>query len=167
MYKVEKYLRNTLQKIRKDHPESYQDVEDFVEDLLAEGISIYRMYSYAIWLNKILKIVNKPINEWDRRDVRRVINHFTTEYNQGKITQNSVEEIKKTLKKFFKWANKSELVNWFSLKNVETKVSPQDLITQEEFEAMIGVCINSRDRALISLLYESGARIGEIASLRI
>jgi len=167
MYKVDKYLRNTLQKICKDHPESYQDIEDFVEDLLAEGISVYRMYSYTIWLNKILKIVNKPINEWDRRDIRRVINHFTAECNQGKITQTSVEEIKKTLKKFFKWASKSELVNWFSLKNVETKVSPQDLITQEEFEAMIRACINSRDRALISLLYESGARIGEIGSMRI
>ena len=58
MYKIEKYLRNTLQKIRKDHPESYQDVEDFVEDMLAEGISIYRMSSYAIWLNKILKITH-------------------------------------------------------------------------------------------------------------
>ena len=73
MYKVNKYLRNTLQKIRKDHPESYQDIEDFVEDLLAEGKSVYRMYSYAIWLNKILKVVNKLINEWNKRDVRRVI----------------------------------------------------------------------------------------------
>jgi len=136
-------------------------------DVQGKQVSQKHASENAIWLNKILKIVNKPINEWDRRDVRRVINHYTAEYNQGKITQTSVEEIKKTLKKFFKWASKSELVNWFSLKNIETKVSQQDLITQEEFEATIGVCRNSRDRALISLLYESGARIGEIGSMRI
>jgi len=68
--------------------------------------------------------------------------------------------VKKTLKKFFKWLEKEELVNWFSLGNVDPKVSPQDLITEEEFEAMLNACMNSRDRAMISLLYESGARIG-------
>ena len=54
-----------------------------------------------------------------------------------RITENSFEEVKKTLKKFFKWLDKEEIVNWFSLKNVKTKVTPQDLITEEEFEAML------------------------------
>ncbi len=32
---------------------------------------------------------------------------------------------------------------------------------------MMNACMNSRDRAMISLLYESGARIGEIGSMRV
>ncbi|HIH69355.1 MAG TPA: tyrosine-type recombinase/integrase [Methermicoccus shengliensis] len=78
-----------------------------------------------------------------------------------------VFEVKKTLKKFFRGLEKDDLVNWFTLGNVETKVSPQDLITEEEFRKMLDACLNSRDRAFLSLLYETGARIGEIASMRI
>ncbi len=32
---------------------------------------------------------------------------------------------------------------------------------------MMNACMNSRDRAMIPLLYESGARIGEIGSMRV
>jgi integrase len=71
------------------------------------------------------------------------------------------------LKKFFRWCGREELVDWFSVGNVKSKLSPMDLITEEEFEKMMNACTNSRDRALISLLYETGARIGEIGSMRV
>jgi len=32
---------------------------------------------------------------------------------------------------------------------------------------MLKACMNSRDRVLVSLLYESGAKIGEIGSMRV
>ncbi len=161
MYKVDKYIRNNLENIKKDHPESYQAIEDFLSDLIAEGISIYRVYTYSCWLKKIINRIDKKITEWDRRDIKAILNHYTLLVNSGKLSDNSLEEVKKTLKKFFKRLGKEELVNWFSLKNISSKVTPQDLITEEEFEAMLKACMNSRDRALISLLYESGAKIGE------
>ena len=167
MYKVDKYIRNNLENIKKDHPESYQAIEDFLSDLIAEGISIYRVYTYSCWLKKIINRIDKKITEWDRRDIKAILNHYTLLVNSGKLSDNSLEEVKKTLKKFFKRLGKEELVNWFSLKNISSKVTPQDLITEEEFEAMLKACMNSRDRALISLLYESGARIGEIGSMRV
>lgn len=75
------------------------------------------------WLRKMLKVTSKKIDEWDKRDVRRAINHFKAEIDNGKITENSFEEVKKTLKKFFKWLEKEELVNLFSLGNAYPKVS--------------------------------------------
>ncbi len=166
-HSANKYYRRQLELLKEEHPESYAVIEDFAEDMLAEGLSAHRLYSYLLWLRKILKAVDKRIDEWDKRDVRRAINHFKAEMDHGGITENSFEEVKKTLKKFFKWLGKEEIVNWFSLGSVGPKVSPQDLITEEEFEAMLNACMNSRDRAIISLLYESGARIGEIGSMRV
>ncbi len=166
-HSADKYYRRQLELLKEEHPESYAVIEDFVEDMLAEGLSVHRLYSYLLWLRRLLKAVDKRIDEWDKKDVRRAINHFKAEMDHERITENSFEEVKKTLKKFFKWLEKEEIVNWFSLKNVETKVTPQDLITEEEFEAMLKTCMNSRDRAIISLLYETGARIGEIGSMRV
>ena len=166
-HSADKYYRRQLELLKEEHPESYGVIEEFAEDMLAEGLTVHRMYSYILWLRKILYAVDKKIDEWDRKDVRRTINHFKAEVESGRISENSFEEVKKTLKKFFKWLGKEEIVSWFSLKNVETKISPQDLITEEEFERMMSACMSSRDRALISLLYETGARIGEIGSMRI
>jgi site-specific recombinase XerD len=44
--------------------------------------------------------------------------------------------------------------------------TPEMLLTEEEVKAMIEVCQNSRDRAILAALYEGGFRIGEIGTLR-
>jgi integrase len=41
-----------------------------------------------------------------------------------------------------------------------------DLITRGDIERMLDACNNARDKALISLLYDSGCRIWEILTLR-
>jgi len=150
-----------------DITEDYYIVENFATDLIAEGISEIRVISYVDRLISVRKVVRKKLNEFTKEDVKKVINHYQLLCNEGIISDSSVFEIKKTLKKFFKWMGKKELVNWFTLGKPETKVSPSDLITEGEFRKMLEVCQNSRDRALISLLYETGARIGEIGHMRI
>ena len=47
------------------------------------------------------------------------------------------------------------------------RIKPDSMITQDEVRRMIDSATNARDRALISKLYDSGCRIGEIATLRI
>lgn len=44
-------------------------------------------------------------------------------------------------------------------------VKGEDLYTWDEIQALIDNCTNSRDRALIITMYETGARIGELAAL--
>ena len=44
---------------------------------------------------------------------------------------------------------------------------PEDLLSQEEVDRMVEASSTPRDRALVSVLYESGARIGEFRPLRI
>ena len=50
-------------------------------------------------------------------------------------------------------------------RNTMTKVA-SDLLTIEEITAMLKACEQSRDRALITMLYEGGFRIGEIGMMR-
>jgi len=164
-YDDERKYRNRLSRIKQEFPESYPLIEEFAFDLIAQGISISRVNSYLLWLYKALKVVGKPLDDWDRLDIRNTINEHNILVHEGRLSEHSLRELKKSLRRFFKWLGKEELVNWYSLGEIEPKVSPNDLITEEEFNRMIEVCRTSRDRALLSLLYETGARIGEIGHM--
>ena len=39
---------------------------------------------------------------------------------------------------------------------------PRELISRDELDKLVQACQNERDRAFISALYESGARIGQL-----
>ncbi len=136
-------------------------------DLLAQGLSEIRVSGYISFISRILKIVNKDPRAYTKEDIRKVLAHYQMRANNGEISQSTVFEVKKTLKKFFKWLGRGELVDWFSIGRCSSNLSPQDLITQKEFEQMLSAARNSRDRALLCLMYESGARVGEIAAMRI
>jgi len=157
-------LSKALENFRKECLEDYDIVYEFASDLIAEGISEFRIRGYVIYLKKIIQIANKHLKDFEK-DVKRVINHYQFLRNGGELSDSSVFEVKKTLKNFS--GGGDELINWFSIGKVKNSLSPSDLITEEEFQKMLNACTNSRDRALLSLLYETGARIGEIGSMRI
>ncbi len=160
-------VSKALERFRRRHTENYEIVETFAIDLLAQGISEFRVRSYVNCLMKILDIVEKKLEEFTREDIRKVLAHYQMLINKGHLSESSVYEVKKTFKKFFKWMGKEELVDWFTLGNVKSNISPHDLISPEEFEALIKACFNSRDRAFLALIYETGARIGEIGAMRV
>ena len=69
-------LQKALDNFREKHSENFEIVEDFAEDLLANEISDIRIYSYVCWLRIFLEIVSKKFEQWEKRDVRKVINYY-------------------------------------------------------------------------------------------
>lgn len=53
-------------------------------------------------------------------------------------------------------------VRWIktTLKKHDRKL-PEDMLNEEEVESMIDTTLNKRDKAIIALLWDIGARIGE------
>ena len=45
--------------------------------------------------------------------------------------------------------------------------SNNDLISDEDIKAMLRVCDNNRNKAFIKILYETGARISEISTMKV
>lgn len=50
-------------------------------------------------------------------------------------------------------------------KKSDTSITAKDILTEEEIRAMIDAAPSIRDKAMVALLYETGARINEIATL--
>ena len=69
------------------------------------------------------------------------------------------------IKIFYKWLGREELVSWIKIGNPGNKLLPEDLLTQDDVEAMIDAASTVRDKALVACLYEGGFRIGELGGL--
>ncbi len=88
---------------------------------------------------------------------------------------NTISDHIQILKAFYRWLITRELNPHISLQDLSELKSPPtdtdttdpgDLLTSDELAAMIRACKTHRDRALIAVTYETGARIGEVARLR-
>lgn len=83
------------------------------------------------------------------------------------------------IKKFYKWLvygdnykdhlGYPEIISWLRANNSRDKVRVQasDILTEKEIDILVKSAEHPRDKAFISMLYELGARIGEIGNLRI
>lgn len=78
-----------------------------------------------------------------------------------------------TIRKFYKWLRGLEEypdeVKWLKSKSkkCERIKLPEETLTEEEIKKLINTADNPRDKAFISILYESGCRIGELLFLRL
>lgn len=95
--------------------------------------------------------------------------------SRGKpYAQNTIADHIRILKSFYRWMitrrhsqiTLSELSELQSPPTDTNTTDPADLITAKELTAIIQGCRTNRDRALIAVTYETGARIGEVARLR-
>ena len=87
--------------------------------------------------------------------------------------QNTLYDFVAILKLFYTWMIESDYTDINEKKLRKIKPPPQetmtkeanDILTKDEVAAMIQSCQNSRDRAIITMLYEGGFRIGELGTL--
>jgi len=143
-------------------------IAKFCYDLQTEGISITRQVKYLRILPSVAKLLQKDFNKATVDDIRRVVN----EVNRSDFAEWTKSDYRVTLKRFYRWLkslpkgqNPPETA-WISIGGGNKRVLPEELLTQDEIMRLVKVCENSRDRALVLNIYETGGRIGELLNLR-
>lgn len=146
-----------------------------VKDRAKKKISYSRCMKYAYGLKRFSNWFGKPFDSITLKDMERVINWLeedkytakTIDGKSKKYSESTKLDYKKTIRKFFKWMygeNKKffELTSW-----IDTYEQFHELpaLTREEIEKMASSC-NIRDKAIIMILFDSGARIEEFLNLR-
>lgn len=114
--------------------------------------------------------VEQPFNEMDAADVKDLVEWI---HSQG-YADSTVYTYKSVLRSFWTWMVPTDddeappQVAWLKLKPPKSNDTlPKDLLTKDDVAAQIEAAHNPRDRALISILYETGARIGELIDLTV
>ncbi|WP_080932906.1 MULTISPECIES: tyrosine-type recombinase/integrase [Methanosarcina] len=108
----------------------------------------------------------KPFIKWlDGREVTdKTVMEYLRYLKPRNYTDSTLYQYRAILKKFLSTFSPEQA------RNIKLKVKrkePPIILTQAEIEQLIEACRNPRDKALISFLYESGCRKGELVSIRL
>jgi integrase len=144
----------------------------FHDDCVVQGLSKPRIC-------KLMEVVRQQAG-WLRVDLEKAgiddIKHLVTQIENRPYTPWTKSTHKVILKKFYKWLRALENgdfppeVRWIKTapkaKDIKM-INDKELITPEEIQKAIDVCDHPRSKAFISVLTESGCRIGEIGTLMV
>lgn len=131
-----------------------------------------RPQTITTWQRRIIffnKVLGKSLSKANKNDAERLCEALKSGYSEN--TSARLKSDYKTLRKFLTGEDYFPLdVSWivgkklFNPKKAEEK-TPEDLPTEEEKDALFNKCMNDRDKAIFSLLRETGLRPKEILSL--
>ena len=165
LYDFENELSSAKKRITTlENKENIKTIEKFLKKLFAEGLSKPRVIKYANYLKTIAEKIGKSFMEVNEEDIINFLSHL----EQSNYSEWTKRDYKVVLKRFFRFLGKEELMKDIktTMRNNRKKL-PEDLLTKTEIKRMIETADHLRDKAIISLLYEGGLRIGELASLKI
>ncbi|ADI73072.1 integrase family protein [Methanohalobium evestigatum Z-7303] len=162
----DKKLKNMEKQIRGETycEENKNLILKYKNILFAKSSSPHTVLNYLNNLNQISKMCEKPIENFDKDDIISLL---------GKIEQSGYKPSTKNLyrvnlKKFIKDMELDVPTDIIKTgKNSNQHKLPEDLITEHEAKMMIDSTSSLRDKALMSVLYESAARVGDLSELRI
>ncbi|TGC07023.1 tyrosine-type recombinase/integrase [Methanolobus halotolerans] len=142
-------------------------IRDFVDCCYTEGLTDHRALKYLSSLKQIAQSIDCDFTEVTEKELKKLV----SEIERSGKSEWTKHDYKVALKKFFKWMYGGE--EHPATKFIKTtmrrkcKKLPDDLLTEDDILKLINEATNSRDKAIIALLWDIGARIGEIGSLKI
>ncbi|MDD2531854.1 MAG: phage integrase N-terminal SAM-like domain-containing protein, partial [Candidatus ainarchaeum sp.] len=170
IHKIDERLEKTLENLNALKPEQKQLILEFYDKYcIKNDLSKARSIKLVFLLRLIIQKTNKNLSELTEEDIEDLIIRL----NKANYSPETVKDYKVILKVFFKWYNKGEK---FSLvenlkavipKNKRKVIKPEDLLNDDEKLRLLQACSTSMQKAFISCLMETGARVAEIGNARI
>lgn len=138
-------------------------IEKMGKDFRLRGLSESTFKNYTRNVKKFLNFCNRPIEELDGDDVRRFLEHLIVE---KKLKPRSVNQHSSAIRFFFA-VGLNKTMNYNQIPMMKIPKTLPEILTREEVSRIIGVCTNTKHKALLLIAYGSGLRTGEIESLRV
>ena len=181
--KIEIHKRNVearLESLNKwEVPEEVKtSILDFLNDLelgkvnRGRRISKARQLKYLDMLKNPLEYWNKKIEDLDSKDIESFERDLTTDKILSKrknqpYSHESKRDIRIALKIFLKWklgeAKAIELIGWLDTRRIN---KTPEYLKESEVEKLYKACKNAKERFLLAVLFDSGARAEEFLNVR-
>jgi site-specific recombinase XerD len=172
LHNYEKSLESAIRRIQNSTTllkENRQIILEFDAHLLSEGLSLPRRKKYLHQLEKLAYWLQKDFRHATRQDIETVVQQVEL----ASYSEWTKQSYRVTLKKFYQWLRGEEHypdeVRWIStsMRRGRGSLMPEELLTEQDIQKLIEVSEHPRDKAFVSTLYESGCRIGELASIQL
>ena len=123
------------------------------------------------------RLLKKEFDQANRQDIETLIGQLLR--RDPPYTPETLGTYKAILKSFMTWVVQPNeyptkipppLVAWMTChvkRKDKRRLDRQELLTPDDVEHLLAACNNPRDKALISMLWETGCRIAEIGNLQL
>ncbi|MDR0493307.1 MAG: tyrosine-type recombinase/integrase, partial [Nitrososphaerota archaeon] len=147
----------------------------FLDHLNALGLSLGRISKCSSHMPVLLRIIDgADIKAMTKTDIERIVAQINSRPNK----ESTKADNKLLLRKLVQYAKQGSCakntpippeVSWISLtvKEKNPKVTPENLLTQEEITAILKAATNKRDRAIVYVLFEAALRPSELLTMRV
>lgn len=165
VYPWEEKLKTTEARIEKldVRDENKELVFKFRDHLINRGVKAPRVEKHLDNLSRILKWVDKDFKKVTKSDIEALMSKII----RMNVSEWTKYDYQRTIRSLFTWLGKSKAVSWITLNPPKRFKLPDEILTEAEIERMIEFCETQRDRAIVSVLYESGLRAGEFLNIRL
>ncbi len=141
--------------------------EKYHRYLLLQDYSDAHLQKLLSHLKVVVEHIDFDLKGADREQIEEIIAWV----NSRDIADATKRQYKIVVKVVYKWLNDGEYpdkVDWITTTEKQKNGKlPKKMLTEDDVKELIQHAGNPRDRALISLLWETGARIGELIDLTI
>jgi integrase/recombinase XerD len=153
-------LANAIELVKEKNPQVGASLERWNRSLSAAG----RSEGYRLFLvNHVKRFL--AWNDW-RLEPKRM-EAFFIHLSDAQVPFEERKGCARSLKLFLRYSRKPlPAILKTRLSGRPKQLVRTDLLSDEEIQALIDVAQRPRDKALVAVLYDSGARIEEVASLR-
>lgn len=148
-------------------PEQAKAILEFDRQNRVNDLSVLTRKNYITNLRRLAKAVKKGFDKMTKEDLEV----FLDKVNKGS-SPSTAQQVKIQIKRFFRFVYKTEefpeVVKWISTRKSKRHREPvKKILSFEERRAMMNVCKNQRDRAVVAFLDNSGCRAEECVLTRI
>lgn len=173
IYKTQNSLANSIKRIKRDDtllPEHKELILKFETDLLARGVSAKRRRKVVLSLPVLLRKISKPLEGLTNGELKELVAWINSGGDKD-WSETTKEDYKALLKTAWKIANgyeredKPKEIRF--LKSHKIVTPPKWFVSPELADKAIDNCFNSRDKFIISALYEGGFRTGELVYMKL
>lgn len=137
-------------------------IYDFENQMFADGLGIARIAKYLASLKALYKLQSWSVQRVTSREITALLARI----ERSDWMPWTKHDYKLALRKYLVFADRQELASLIRLPKVTSGKLPEELITPEHIEELLQSARTTQDRVFIFSLWESGARIGELLSLR-
>lgn len=148
--------------------ENKEILSKFKRDLSTEGYSKARIHKLLTHLKIIAEWASWDFDEADEEDLRDAVEWI----QERDLAPQTKLDYKVVIKRFYKWMNGDEehpeMVKWIKTTGRYTdRKLPEDLLEEDDVLNLLDHTKNRRTAAFMSILWETGARAGELLDLEI